>query len=433
MRFDAETRFDAAPSGVGRREPPARRDERSGQAGRPGASRRDAGDARRATIPRRSQGAGARVVNASIRTQRKARLREVMARHELDAVVLVPGPNLRYVTGAQNHPSERRIAYVGRRDGRELAVLPALELGSFRSGGEACEVVTWTDATGDVGAFREVAERLELRGARIGVEDVRMRVFELDALRNAAGDADVVRAHDAVSSVRLRKDASEIEAIERAVELSERALEHTLEQVRVGMTEREVFERLDAALRDAGSHGPAFDAIVATGPNAANPHAVVRDDARIEPGHALLFDFGGSYRGYPADITRTVFVGHVPEGAAALYEAVRDANEAGRRAVVPGATAGSVDEAASRVLRERGFGDLVLHRTGHGLGLEVHEAPYLTAGNDQVLEPGMVMTIEPGLYAADRFGVRIEDDVVVTEGGHRSFTSFPRDLRVVGG
>jgi Xaa-Pro dipeptidase len=220
--------------------------------------------------------------------------------------------------------------------------------------------------------------------------------------------------------------------LRRAIELSEAALEATLEEIRVGMSESEIEAILLRNLFAHGADGLAFAPIVAAGDNAAKPHAHARPDYRIKPGDALLFDFGGSCQGFSADITRTFFVREVSDLDRAFYETVLIANTRGRAAARAGVTAADVDDAVQRVLEDSPFARFRRHKTGHGLGLDIHEAPQIMRGNTEVLEPGMVFTIEPGLYREGEAGVRIEDDVVVTETGIDCLTSFPRDLRLVG-
>ncbi len=198
------------------------------------------------------------------------------------------------------------------------------------------------------------------------------------------------------------------------------------------MTEKAVEAILLGQLFAHGADGLAFSPIVAAGDNSAKPHAHARADYQIKAGDALLFDFGGSYHGYSADITRTFFVGHVSEHDRAFYETVLAANAKGREVSRAGMTAHDVDDAVQKVLEQSQFAAFRVHKTGHGLGLDVHEAPQIMRGSGDVLEPGMVFTIEPGLYRDGEAGVRIEDDVVVTETGIDCLTSFPRDLRIIG-
>jgi Xaa-Pro dipeptidase len=230
----------------------------------------------------------------------------------------------------------------------------------------------------------------------------------------------------------LHKSQDDVAAIRKAISISEAALEATLADVRAGMTETEVEALLLRHLFDRGSDGLAFGPIVAAGDNSAKPHAKARPDYRIKRGDALLFDFGGAFGGYCADITRTFFVQDVSPRDRAFYDTVLRANEAGRAASMPGVTAHHVDDMVQKVLETSDFAQFRRHKTGHGLGLEVHEDPYIMRGNHRELEPGMVFTVEPGLYREGEAGVRIEDDMLVTADGAESLTSFPRELRLVG-
>jgi Xaa-Pro dipeptidase len=361
-------------------------------------------------------------------------LHAILARTGLDALVLVPGSNFRRVFGKDFHQMERPLAVIVPRQGQAVAVVPNLEMGSFRPIGFPGEVFDWRDETGYMDAFRAAGRALPQLGpgARIGVEGQRMRVFDLFALQEALPEARFVDAHAEISAVRLHKTPEEIALQREAIRLSEAALEATLGEIRVGMTEAEIEAILLRNLFTYGADGLAFAPIVAAGDNAAKPHAHARPDYRIKPGDALLFDFGGTHRGYSADITRTFFVGHVSEHDRAFYETVLAANEKGRQVSRPGITASEVDDAVLKVLEQSQFAAFCRHKTGHGLGLDVHEAPQIMRGNDQRLEPGMVFTIEPGLYRDGEAGVRIEDDVVVTEHGIECLTRFPRELRIVG-
>ena len=199
-----------------------------------------------------------------------------------------------------------------------------------------------------------------------------------------------------------------------------------------GETEAEVEAILLRNLFSQGADGLSFAPIVAAGDNAAKPHAHARADYHLKTGDPLLIDFGGTYQGYSADITRTFFVKEVSDYDRAFYETVLAANSKGREISRPGITASAVDDAVLTVLEQSQFAQFSRHKTGHGLGLDVHEAPQIMRGNNQVLEAGMVFTIEPGLYREGEAGVRIEDDVLVTDTGIECLTSFPRDLRLVG-
>jgi Xaa-Pro dipeptidase len=345
-------------------------------------------------------------------------------------VALVPGPNFQRLYDKDFHTSERPLVVLVPPEGPPAAVVPNLELGSFALIGFEGAVFDWRDQVGYGGAFAALAGAMPLR--RIGVEGQVMRVFVHHALTAVYPGLEIVDAERAISGLRLRKRADEIAALEAAIAVSETALARTLEAVRVGMTEMEVQSILLGALFAAGAEDLSFGPIVAAGDNSARPHASARPDYRIRRGDALLLDFGARVGGLCADITRTVFVGEADAEARAVYDTVLRANAAGHAATRPGATAHDVDDAATAVLEASPFAARIRTKTGHGLGRAVHEEPYIMRGNAQILEPGMVFTIEPGLYEIGRFGVRIEDDVLVTETGTRSLTAFPRDLMIVG-
>jgi Xaa-Pro dipeptidase len=361
-------------------------------------------------------------------------LQAILAPAQLDAVVLVPGANFRRVFGTDFHQMERPLEVIVPRQGQPVAIVPNLEKGSFKALEFPGTIFDWRDEDGYMGAFMKAGAALpQLRdGARIGVEGQRMRVFDLFALQKALPGALFIDAHGDISKIRLRKTPDEIEMQRRAIRLSEAALEATLQQVKTGMTEKEVEAILLGQLFAHGADGLAFSPIVAAGDNSAKPHAHARGDYRIKTGDALLFDFGGSLNGYSADITRTFFVGHVSDHDRAFYDTVLAANAKGREVSRAGITAHDVDDAVQRVLEQSQFAAFRVHKTGHGLGLDVHDAPQIMRGNNEVLEAGMVFTIEPGLYREGEAGVRIEDVVVVTADGIECLTSFPRELRVIG-
>lgn len=357
-------------------------------------------------------------------------LRALARALDVDAVALVPGANFSRALGGSFHTSERPLVVFVPPAGEPAAIVPNLELGSFAKLGFEGAVFDWRDQDGYADAFAALSDAVPLR--RIAVEGQVMRVFVHHALRAAWPQIDVVDAEREISALRLCKTPAEIAALETAIRISEAALGETLDAVRVGQTEKEVERRLVAALFAHGAEGLAFGPIVAAGANAALPHAHARDDYALQPGDALLFDFGALAQGFNADITRTVFVGHASDEDAAIYATVLAANEAALAVTRPGVTAHQVDDAATSVLEASPWREFILTKTGHGLGREVHEAPYIMRGNPQVLTAGMVYTDEPGLYLPGRLGVRIEDDVLVTETGCRSLTRFPKSLRVVG-
>ena len=360
---------------------------------------------------------------------RYSEFRRVARRLAADAVALVPGPNFTRVLG-RNFPShERPFVLVIPAEGAPAAIVPNLELRAFDLVGFEGEVFDWRDQEGYQPAFEELARHLSLRN--VAVEGQVMRVFVHHALLRAYPDITIIDAEEDISGVRIRKTDAEIGFIREAIRISERALEELLADVRCGQTEKEIEVLLLQALFRNGAEGTAFPPIVAAGANSALPHASARADYEVRPGDALLLDFGARFGGFAADVTRTVFLGFASDEAQEVYGTVLRANLAGHDAARPGATCHAVDDVVTGVLEASPFADRIRTKTGHGLGREVHEAPYIVRGNHQELEPGTVFTNEPGLYCIGGFGVRIEDVVLVTDTGSHSLTTFPKELTVL--
>ena len=357
-----------------------------------------------------------------------ARQAKVRALDEFDAVVLVPGANLRYFTGLGFGLSERPILAFITSNGLAL-VLPELEVSQLSAHPElSLQLFPWSDETGFEGAFRAALDDLGLREGVLGIDALTMRAGEYLSLLAEAPELQVRRAERELIRIRAYKEPGELAALRAAVALSERALGRLLPELRAGQSEQEIAARLTELLSEEGSEGHAFGPLVQSGPNSALPHG--DPSARpLQRGEPLLIDYGGCSDGYPADITRTLFLGEPKPELARVFEVVSEANRAGVAAVGPGVPMQEVDRAARRVIEAAGYGEWFVHRTGHGLGLEVHESiPQLAEGVTETLEPGMVMTIEPGVYLPGVGGVRLEDVVAVTETGAEVFTKLPHKL-----
>lgn len=364
--------------------------------------------------------------------ERIQRLKRAAQDAGIDLVALVPGPNLVYFTGLHMHLSERPIvALIPTDDDPPIFITPFFEVGKATSGKVQLDwqVHSYKDGVPYQDVFDEAAALHHLAGKTIGVEPLQMRVLEWSLLSTAA-DVKQASAADAIAELRMRKDAGEIAAMKRAIELTEGALTQTLEDIRAGMTERQVAGVLMNQMLEAGAESLAFSPLIQAGPSGANPHAGAGDRV-IEAGDLLIMDFGLTLNDYSSDITRTIAVGEPSDEMKRVYEVVKAANAAGRAAAKPGVTCESVDNAARAVIEAAGYGEYFTHRTGHGLGLEGHEPPYIVAGNALVLQPGMTFTIEPGIYIPGKGGVRIEDNVVITDAGCESLTSFTRDLIIL--
>ena len=363
---------------------------------------------------------------------RLLRLQKALQRARLDALALNPGSSLTYLTGLHFHLMERPVVAFFTATGKQALVLPRLEAPKVAEREDIQPFfyddnpAQWHDA------FHQAMEALGLRQARIGVEPNRLRVLELRFLEAAAPEAAFPSAEEVLASLRTIKDAGELTAMREAVTIAQNALETALQTFRVGMTEKELAAEVVLQLLRHGSEPELpFQPIVAAGPNSANPHAVPTDRP-IQSGDLLIIDWGATHNGYFSDITRTFAIGEVDLELASIVAIVQQANAAGLAAARPGVTAGSVDAAARRVITAAGYGEYFTHRTGHGLGMDVHERPFMFSGNEEVLHPGMVFTVEPGIYLPERGGARIEDDVVVTADGAHSLSDLPRALRRLG-
>jgi Xaa-Pro dipeptidase len=364
--------------------------------------------------------------------KRLQRLTQQILAHGLDGIALVPGPNMVYISDIHAHLSERPIVLFLPADDDPAIIIPTLEAVKARQASIPDEhIFAWTDDEGYTAAFQQACAHLELSDYLLGVEALHMRVLELELLKRYAPGLTIAHAEPTMTALRIQKDSGEIDAMSRAIKVAESAMRRIFPQLRIGMTEKQIAALLTQALMDEGADAIAFGPIVSTGPNSASPHAVPTDRP-LQSGDLLVIDWGVFVDGYPSDITRTFAVGEIDPELQRIYNTVKLANEQGKVVARPGATGQDVDRAAREVIDEAGYGEYFIHRTGHGLGLEVHEPPYMMEGNATPLESGNVFTVEPGIYLPGRGGVRIEDDLVITAEGYRCLTTFPRELMTIG-
>jgi Xaa-Pro dipeptidase len=280
-------------------------------------------------------------------------------------------------------------------------------------------------------AFRAAFQAAGLETGQVGIEPGHLRILELRLLEAGAPRVNFVSAEEALSNLRIQKDAQELSLMRKAADIAQRALQATLPQVKIGITEAELASELTLKLLRHGSDPIfTFPPIISFGPNTANPHAFP-SERKLAAGDLLLFDWGATYQGYASDITRTFAIGKVETELAQIAQIVKQANAAARTLAAPGVAAGDIDLAARQVIEQAGYGKFFTHRTGHGLGMEIHEPPYIRSGSSFLLQPGMTFTIEPGIYLPGRGGVRVEDDCVITADGMETLTSLPRELMVL--
>jgi Xaa-Pro dipeptidase len=360
---------------------------------------------------------------------RHARLAETLSQHGLDALALNPGPTLTYLTGLHFHLMERPVIAIFVPGRPPTIILPELETAKIASlPFEARAFPFGEDPARWPGVFEQAAQAAGLDGRKVGVEPTRMRLLEYHYLKDAAPQARYLHADDSLAELRMRKDAGEIAAMRRAVEIAQAALLATLPFIHAGVSEKQIAAELTLQLLKAGSEPEfPFSPIVSGGPNSANPHASP-SERRLLAGDLLVIDWGAIYEGYVSDLTRTFAIGPPADEFVEIARIVAQANAAGRQAAGPEIAAEEVDRAARSVIEQAGYGAYFIHRTGHGLGMEGHEPPYMRAGNTLPLQEGMTFTVEPGIYLPGRGGVRIEDNVFVSANGAETLSDLPREL-----
>jgi len=365
-------------------------------------------------------------------TSRFSRLDKLIASSKLDAIVLNPGPTLTYLTGLHFHLMERPTILFYKPGAQPLLILPELEAGKLAGISMPVTACTYGD---DPSAwqkmFNQAFEKVNGKRLTIGVEPVRLRFLEMEYLQKAVPDAKFIPAEETIGGLRLQKEAVEIASMREAVRIAQTALKATLPMLKPGVSEQQIASELIIQMYKAGSAADLpFTPIVASGPNSANPHAVPTE-RKLKRGDLVVIDWGAGYGDLFSDLTRTFGIGDVSSELMAIYEAVIAANAAGRAAGKPGLQAGEVDAAARSEIVKAGFGKFFTHRTGHGLGMEAHEEPFIFGENKLLLAEGMVYTVEPGVYLPGKGGVRIEDNTVVTPSGSESLSDFPRELQIL--
>ncbi len=361
--------------------------------------------------------------------ERVNHLQELLGENHLQGIALNPGPDLSYFSGLSFHLMERPVLLILPREGSPVILIPELEEKKIEDFPITIRPFKYNeDPSSWPEAFRAALSEAGLLSGKLGVIPRRLRMLEYTYLQGAAPDLEFVNAQDLISDMRMCKDEIEIAWMNEAARIAECALSAILPSVKPGATEKEIASRLVGRLFLEGSDPELpFFPIVSFGENAANPHAVPGDKI-LREGDLILIDWGAGVNNYYSDITRVFAMGDIHPELEKIAQFVHEANAAGREAVKPGVLASDVDRAVRKVITDAGYGEFFIHRTGHGLGREAHEEPYISAFDNTELNPGMTFTIEPGIYLPNRGGVRIEDDILVTKDGCRSLTSQPREL-----
>jgi len=356
--------------------------------------------------------------------RRSEAVRAGLERHRLDALVTSSLPNIRYLSGFTGSSG---LLIVGRRECVFFSDGRYTEQARMEVEGARVKIVKGKSALATATAW--LSRQSKLR--RIGLEAAHLTLADYDSFAAALPRrARPVSTYSIIEQLRMVKDSEEISRIRNACQVGAELFESLVETIRPGRSESEIAGELELAARQRGAEQMSFPTIIAGGKRSALPHARASREPIPSRGFVVC-DFGVILASYCSDMTRTVHVGRPPAEARAAYEAVREAQQAALAAVKPGVKVGEVDQAARKLLQKRSLGRYFTHSTGHGLGLEVHEAPRVAAGQAEILRPDMVITIEPGVYQSGKGGVRIEDTVVVTDTGCEILTPCPKELIVV--
>lgn len=361
--------------------------------------------------------------------ERCRQAQNVMAELDIDYLFLGPGSDLHYLIGTPGMENERMMLMVIPKSGQPTMIVPTLEKLATSQYATYFDLLDWHDSVGPQGRLNELLGAAQGREVRAAVGAHLWSMFLLE-LQRTLPKGQWSTANDVLKRLRIAKAADEVQLLKDAAAIADKAFSELIELPFAGRTEREVMGDINRLLLKHGQQQMLF-CIVGSGPNGAQPHYHT-GDRMIEQGDTIVLDFGGSYHGYCSDMTRTVVVGKPSDpDFEKVYNIVNEARAAGHRQARPGVSCESVDAASRKVISDAGYGEFFVHRTGHGIGMEVHEEPYIVNGNALPLAPGMAFSIEPGIYLPGRFGVRIEDIAIVTADGEENINHSTHEIVTV--
>ncbi|WP_018757155.1 M24 family metallopeptidase [Paenibacillus terrigena] len=362
-------------------------------------------------------------------TNRINQLYTLMQASGMSTLLITEPKHVYYFTGFACNPHERFLGLIISTEQEPVLIVPALDAEAASQESSVKRIATHTDTDNPYAILKQ---HLPASIHTLGIEKEHLSVVRFEGLSAVVQANAYIDAGDQLRSMRMRKSADEIVRMKEAVRLVEAALHTVVSQVKVGVTEIELVAELEYQMKKLGADGPSFDTMVLAGEKSALPHGNP-STRKVQANELLLFDLGVYANGYASDITRTFAVGEIDDQLKEIYNTTLQANLAAIAAVRPGVTYASIDRAARQVIEDQGYGQYFMHRLGHGLGMDVHEYPGVHANNEDLLQEGVVFTIEPGIYLPNRGGVRIEDDVVVTADGIEILTTYPKELTIIGG
>lgn len=356
-------------------------------------------------------------------------LQNYLRENSLDAAFITTPDNVFYFSGFESDPHERLLGVMVFKEAEPFLICPKMEMPDAVAAGWKYEVVGHEDTQNawDVVAKTVAARHLDFTS--LAIEKSHLTVERYEAIQERYAELKFAGIDELVNALRIRKGEEELVKLRKAAELADYAIQVGCDAIAEGKTEMEILNEIESAIKAKG-YAMSFDTMVLAGEKAASPHGTP-GDRKVQKGDLILFDLGVIYDGYCSDITRTVAFGQPGEEQMAIYNAVRKANEDAIAGVKPGVRAMDLDKIARDVITEAGYGEYFTHRLGHGLGISVHEFPSINGSNEITLNPGTVFTIEPGIYKTNVAGVRIEDDVVVTNDGVEVLTKFTKELVIL--
>ena len=357
------------------------------------------------------------------------KLCEVMYKNNVDAMMIGPSVDLEFLTNFNPHICERFQAFFILSNGEYFHISPQLYLEEA----EKCldsrtEIFMWRDSDIFLDAIRVASQKYHLDGKTIAINNA-IRGIDLIDIKEIL-NAKFINGHDILENLRIIKDKDEIKKLREAAKIADEVMGETIDYISPGMKEGDIKKKIEELFMQKGAEELAFKPGVISGPNSSKPH-YNKDLRTIEEKDIIILDIGCKYKGYCSDISRTVFVGGITDEEKKVYDIILRANEAGEKMAKQGVIAEDLDKASRDIIESEGYGQYFLNRTGHGIGITVHEAPYIRTGNKQRLEKGMAFSVEPGIYMQNKFGMRIEDIVVVGADGPEVLNNFTKEIIVI--
>ncbi|WP_411953647.1 M24 family metallopeptidase [Alkalibacillus sp. S2W] len=362
--------------------------------------------------------------------QRLDQLTEALKKHDLDSMLMTSKANVFYYSGLYAEAHERLIAVYVDTYGRKAIVAPALEMEDIRRTAWQDDIITYFDHEDPWDKIKVWLTSTGELPKQLAIEEDHLNVSRYQNVLNLTQTSDVHHGQNLLNQIRVIKDESELKALQEAARYADFAIETAVHHIQPGKTELEIIAEVEYALKQKGIRDMSFSTLVLSGEKTASPHGTPSTKP-IENGDFILMDLGVVYEGYCSDITRTVAVGHVNEEQRTVYETVLEAEKNAIAACDISTPLGNIDDAARSVIDQAGYGDFFTHRIGHGMGIDVHEFPSMSSNNQNPLQAGMTFTIEPGIYQPHVGGVRIEDDIYMTEEGPLVLTQYPKDLKII--